>query len=306
MGNAAGGRISMAPCCAEETARFNADLTLAQISSFTPEPGQDAEVKRWSKDDDDDRLPDLNPPPNQYLCCKEPRGLAGLSSAQTVQHPLETLSYTPVRFDESQTFDVERSHARYSKVVVHSTRARTQKRSKVWEDWLRGAVAGRPITLLQGLTEACGFSDQQSVDQDDTTALPKFSKVSARYSLNRGFTKLSIEPCDVAEPAVPGMQRGLAQSAQASASADTGPLGIMVDNIQVICPATDFMLLFEQVNTNLNDDEKLCAILLQYIAEDTERKRVCFLEESEAAKDRFVQALTALWLEKRNDHSMWF
>jgi hypothetical protein len=188
--------------------------------------------------------------------------------------PLESLSYTPVRFDEGSTIDHERSHARYSKIVVHSTRARTQKRSKVWEDWLRAATVGCSITLLNGITE----------DAEDEVLT--MQKVPAMYHLDeRALSKLSILPA-----------KGEAMSA----------ITILIDSIQVICPATDFMLFFEQVGSKLDESEKTRAVLLQYVTEDSERRRVCFLEESESAKDRFVQALTALWLEKRNDHSMWF
>merc|ERR1719231_1506160 len=83
-------------------------------------------------------------------------------------------------------------------------------------------------------------------------------------------------------------------------------LEIPVDNIQVVCPLTDFMLLSDVVEAQLDESERARAALVQYLAENGESQRVCFLEESENAKDRCVQALTALWLEKRNDHSMWF
>jgi len=66
------------------------------------------------------------------------------------------------------------------------------------------------------------------------------------------------------------------------------------------------MLLFSQVDSLLDESELRRAVLIQYLSDASERRRVCFLEQSDAAKDEFVQALTALWLEKRNDHSMWF
>lgn len=195
---------------------------------------------------------------------------------------IESLNYLPVRFDEGNTFDVERSHTRYSKIIVHSTRARTQRRSKAWEDWLRGATAGRAVTLLSGF----GSTPRSGANGDtEGEEFSPCSKVAATYFLDRGLTKLSVLPTD----------------AHASEA-----IMLLVDNIQVICPASDFMLFFDQIQARLDESEKARAVLLQYVTEDTERKRLCFLEESEAAKDRFVQALTALWLEKRNDHSMWF
>merc|ERR1719443_846908 len=67
--------------------------------------------------------------------------------------PIESLAYSPIRFEVSPTIDVERSQARYSNLVIQSSRARLQRRSKVWEDWLRLAEAGRAITLLTGFPE---------------------------------------------------------------------------------------------------------------------------------------------------------
>lgn len=227
--------------------------THGSLASMSCKPGLDQATERWG-------------------CCRNADSDSAQNSSNSML-PLESLSYMPVRFDAGSTIDVERSDARYSKIVVHSTRARTQKRSKAWEDWLRAANAGRSITLLSGIA---GVSDDKA---------PNLQKIQAMYYLDRALTKLSILP---------------------SNGIKIPQITIVVDNIQVICPATDFMLLLDHVDTKLDELEKNRAVLLQYVTEDTERKRICFLEESEAGKDRFVQALTALWLEKRNDHSMWF
>mmetsp|Transcript_98004 Transcript_98004/g.184224 ORF Transcript_98004/g.184224 Transcript_98004/m.184224 type:complete len:265 (-) Transcript_98004:42-836(-) len=204
-------------------------------------------------------------------------------SVAVMPSPLESLSYEPIRFDISQTVDVERSQARYTNIVVHSTRARTQRRSQAWEHWLRAATAGRPITLLTSFEKLI----REGTDESNPGSC---SKVSATYRLDSSLTKLSITANQSIEAASP-----------------VPPIGVCIDSIQVICPATDFMLFFDQVQAQLDDTEQKRAILLQYQpANDSQRKRICFLEESEHAKDRFVQALTALWLEKRSDHSMWF
>lgn len=208
----------------------------------------------------------------RWGCCKA--DIAENLDGSQMPVPMESLSYTPFRFDDGPTIDVERSHARYSKIVVHSARARTQRRSKVWEDWIRSATLGRSITMCCGLDEAASECSALALE-----------RIPATYFLDRGLTKLAIQPaCGI----------------------DMSPINIMIDNIQVICPATEFMLFLDQVEGKLNSSETACAVLLQYVTEDTERKRVCFLEESEGAKNSFVQALTSLWLEKRNDHSMWF
>lgn len=211
--------------------------------------------------------------------CKEPGASSSPASGALGGVPvgaqdLESLSYVPARFDESPTIDVERSHARYSKIVGHSMRAKMQRRSKAWEDWLRAAVAGRSITLLSGFTQATERAAEVAVE-----------RIAAWYALDRTLTKLSILP---------------------DRDVEMSPIPIMVDNIQVICPAGDFLLLLDQVDSLLDDSEKSRAVLLQYVTEDSERRRICFLEESVEAKDHCVQALTSLWLEKRNEHSMWF
>jgi len=61
---------------------------------------------------------------------------------------------------------------------------------------------------------------------------------------------------------------------------------------------------------HLNDVEQSCGVLMKYKHQDDDAssslRQVCLLEESEAAKDAVVQIFTALWLEERNKHSMWF
>lgn len=193
---------------------------------------------------------------------------------------LESLSYEPVRFDISPTMDEERSQKRYSNIVMHSTRARTQRRSQAWDTWLRGATSGRPITLLSNFEHA-------EKGLDDEGNAKACLRTPAKYRLDSTLVKLTITDIGGPEPR-------------------DEPINIPIDNIQVICPATEFMLFFDQVEGQLDQGEKQRAVLLQYQLSDSPRARLCFLEESELAKDKFVQALTALWLEKRSDNSMWF
>lgn len=220
------------------------------------------------------------PDPDDWACCRiqDDSDVNGLSS-------METLSYVPVRFDVNSTIDADRSHARYSKIVMHSSRARTQRRSKAWEEWLRAATAGRKVVLLSG----GGFSSPRSSPTVTDALLEDCRKVSATYCVDRGLTKLSIIPSE----AGPGEKL-------------PPKTAILVNNIQVVCPLTDFMLLSDVVESQLNDSERARAAYIQYLTEDNKSKHICFLEESENAKERCIQALTALWLEKRNDHSMWF
>ena len=81
-----------------------------------------------------------------FACCQE-QTLA--ASGPVPLQPLESLSYTPFRFDEGHTVDVERSHQRYSKILLHSNRAKTQKRSKAWGDWV-SSVTARPAVAQIG------------------------------------------------------------------------------------------------------------------------------------------------------------
>merc|ERR1712232_1353302 len=118
-----------------------------------------------------------------------------------------------------------------------------------------------------------GISDVETKMEAATEGM--LEKIPAIYQLDYGLTKLSILPAD-------GIQMS--------------KIIINVSSIQVICPATDFMLVFDQVEAKLLDSEKSRAVLLQYSAANDgagewRRRRVCFLEESVAAKDRFVQAL---------------
>lgn len=191
---------------------------------------------------------------------------------------LESLSYSPIRFDPSTTFDMERSHARYSNNVVHSTRARTQRRSEAWDDWLRAATVGRFVDLLGGLVEA---PDEQFAGA---------TRTPATYFIDQALTTISIRVHDEGNEA-----KHLSTS-------------IPIDHIQVICPAMDFMLLEEQLNAQLDATDRGRAVLLEYMSEESSplRRRICFLEATVSDRDHFVQALTSLWLEKRNDHSMWF
>lgn len=203
---------------------------------------------------------------------------------------MESLAYSPVRFDAATTIDIERSQARYSNLVVHSSRTRLQRKSKVWEEWLRVATAGRSITVLSDFPEETPRAANEGEE-------PAFTcqRSTAKYFLDRALTRISILPI---EPA------GDVNSAVTQGSVHN----ILVENIQVICTATDFTLFADRLESQLDEAERRRAVLLQYLKEEPkgQRRRVCFLEASAQDKERFVQALTALWLEKRNLNSICF
>lgn len=223
----------------------------------------------------------------EHRCWRGEDGV-DLETVPTRVDSLESLSYSPVRFDVPTTIDVERSQARYSNIVVQRSHARLQRRSKVWEDWLHAATAGRSITLLTGFPDE---TPRKSPDGEESNTMRACKRIEGKYFLDRALTRISILPLET-------------QCEEAAALAGT----ILVDNIQVICTATDFMMFAEQIQSQLHESERSRAVLLQWVKEDNkaQKRRICFLEASPQDKDRFVQALTALWLEKRNDHSMWF
>jgi hypothetical protein len=210
-----------------------------------------------------------------FACCRE---LPFEDTGTVPLQPLESLSYTPFRFDVGHTVDVERSHQRYSDILLHSNRAMTQKRSKAWGNWINAATAGRTATLLTGIADG----DQQST----RPLIP----VPAKYYLDRSGTRLCIRP-------------------DGPDAVMTEALSITLDNIHLICPVTDAASCSSHLDVSkLSAAQQRCAVLLQYSEEDgkVDRRRACLIVDSEAARDDFVQALMALWLERRNDHSMWF
>jgi len=284
MGHAASAVVPATSCCQEdqaarfpieldvdcERARGSEDSPTACRLQCEPRDGQFRGAERIQSDE------------HPWGCCRafgEPSETEG-----GLPQALESLSYMPMRFDEGPTVDPERSDARYSKIVVHSTRARTQKRSKAWEDWVRAAIAGRAVTLLRETKQGGDLKGDGGHAQG---AGPTFERVPAMYHLDRTLCRFLLLPV-----------RGVEMS----------PIAITIETIQVICPASDFLLFFDQVDSVLDEAEKRRAVMIQYVTDDSagERRRICFLEESDTSKDTFVQSLTALWLEKRNDHSMWF
>jgi hypothetical protein len=245
-------------------------------------------------------------PPGAYLdggaYSEERLQMVGASlAAGSKVRALEPLSYEPVKYDHSTTFDMERSHARYSNNVVHSTRARTQTRLEAWDDFFQAATLGRRVTLM-GVQNNMSDPMQAHVVQRP-----------AVLTIDKSLTTISI---------VPESNGNFAEGLEESIL-EKGTM-FHIDRIQLICPATDAKLLHDVLARRLTEDEKPRAVVLEYTELSSsadfgpppsrahgggsggQRQRVFLLEESKADKDVFVNALTSLWLEKRNDHSMWF
>merc|ERR1711908_218634 len=115
-------------------------------------------------------------------------------------------------------------------------------------------------------------------------------KVPSRYFLDSSLSVLSfawspLDDGDALRNRIDGTPNDIA-------------MAVEISNIQVVCPASDFIFFFDEVEAQLDQSERMRAVLLQYINEMTgDRRRICFLEESEDARDKFVHAITALWLE---------
>lgn len=145
---------------------------------------------------------------------------------------------------------------------------RKQQEPMVWEGWMRTTTTGRQVTLLTPFP----LTTDKPISCCNGTKSWLFLDVN--------LTKLTLRTVD-GEPIV---------------------LTILLDSILAIGSAADFMFCFDQTPPFLSDTEKDCAVLLQYVAEeDAEYKHVCFLAECSTQRYCFVEALTALWLEKRRN-----
>jgi len=214
----------------------------------------------------------INDPQSQDLtvmyeaCCK-PNMVDPASSKRKVQ----SLSYAPNRFEDEQTTDASRSHERYGNVIVHDTRGWDLRRPKIWKSWLQYHTAGWPVTLLG------------PYPTDVDYALKDFSKIPATCYFDRALTRLTVFPHKLR---------------------DSDIVLIDVDSLQVICAATDFMPVLVGAESCLDNSEKNRSVLIHFVMEETQRKRIVFIMDTEHTKARFLQALTGLWLEKRVDRSV--
>eukprot|EP00811_Abedinium_folium_P004114 NODE_13786_length_1147_cov_2.800000.p1 GENE.NODE_13786_length_1147_cov_2.800000~~NODE_13786_length_1147_cov_2.800000.p1 ORF type:complete len:268 (-),score=58.48 NODE_13786_length_1147_cov_2.800000:97-900(-) len=84
-------------------------------------------------------------------------------------------------------------------------------------------------------------------------------------------------------------------------------LDIDVENLFVICAATDFPAFLERgVDVPLTTSEEDRVVLLQYELPDNSGRtsRICFLEDSTINVHNCVRALSVLWLERRNEEDV--
>lgn len=71
---------------------------------------------------------------------------------------------------------------------------------------------------------------------------------------------------------------------------------ISVTKITMIAAATDCTYLFDQKSQLFRNTELNRAVLIEFVAEDDERMRVCFLTETVVSQALFIESLTHLRL----------
>lgn len=208
------------------------------------------------------------------------------SSDTNSERIVESLTYSAESFDETSTVDLERSHARYSKILTHSLRGEFRPRERGWENWLLCSAAGRAITLLL---------PQPKIG--NVNSVPSYDKIRAMSYFDRHLNTLTFVPTEA--------DKLLA-------------IQLPVACVETFCPAAQMR---GTIGMELSKSDKLRALLIQYISPETmtgmvnisskepgggrrkrKRNRICFLVETEQAMQRFLHAFMPLWLEKRNGH----
>lgn len=220
-------------------------------------------------------------------CKVDPATCSGALSPEHLSEPIkmQSLSYNPTQFEECSTEDTDRSQGRYSNTSVLSCRIKTRKQMQHQEAWIQSAVEGRPVTLvLHNSSEVRAGMSGMSMKGD---SVPHLRKVHARYVLDRSHAALSILP---------------------QGRTDIDAVVVFMEAIKVICSVPDSVLFMAQWGLSLSKMEQNCGVLMQYCCEDEASgvREICFLEESEAAKDTFIEGLTSLWLQKPEKHSLWY
>eukprot|EP00811_Abedinium_folium_P001315 NODE_11201_length_1301_cov_11.121806.p1 GENE.NODE_11201_length_1301_cov_11.121806~~NODE_11201_length_1301_cov_11.121806.p1 ORF type:complete len:262 (+),score=54.58 NODE_11201_length_1301_cov_11.121806:130-915(+) len=221
-------------------------------------------------DEDDGTRPEAAP----LICAASaPQDCSWPLPKEEVQ-ALETLAYTPVRFENSGTTDNARSYQRYEQTML--TGAKPTPR------WMTEVVRGRPVFLF---VPCCDVGDREfhsfsprihsDVDGDGEETM-----VPAMLSMDTFVTKVTITPM---------------QSQKYCDLTTT----IFVNRIETICPAMYFQTYLENMSSMLTDWEKGRAVLIQYKSSEGGLKLTCLLEESKRSRDQFIQAVTAVWLENK-------
>lgn len=183
--------------------------------------------------------------------------------------PGEMVRYVPFGFDDEHNIDVElntRLPKRPSERFLHHLERQPThgrlRRYHYGDDWLRDASVGMRITLIV-----------PSVNKS-----PRCRKVNAMRYINPHLMTLAIMAIEYED--------SLARN-------------IPIDSIQVISSAISFVASLEKILNSLDEQERERVVMIQHVATNGEHKHVCFLEDNEHQRDRFIQELRVIWVELR-------
>lgn len=177
---------------------------------------------------------------------------------------VEGLGYTPLAFEEVLRDPQDLRELAATQVIIEPERPKP----KPWEVWLRSRSVCRTIVLLC----ACPMPAN--------SPLCTGVRIPSLYRFDPGLTILTLTPSMESKAAV---------------------ITIHICNLQVVCAAEDYLQFFDDQEDKdvLSPSERETAVLIQYLTEPGEHRRICFLTGSARAREKFVSAITALWQGRR-------
>lgn len=194
-------------------------------------------------------------------CCDLQNGDA--DAVTNISVSMEGLSYNPVCFDEMKMDPTDWRELAATQMAPRPL----ERKVRPWERWLRQASTSRSISLLA--------PEPVAADKPICTG----DRIPAIWALDPSLAMLKLFP--------------------KGEFIESKVIAIRISNLQVICPAADYLVFFEQDKSDLKDHEKDLVVLIQYMSDLGEHRRVCFLVNSARYRERFVSAVTALWQERR-------
>jgi len=144
-------------------------------------------------------------------------------------------------------------------------------RQSVLEEWLTGTIHdGHPVIILTPCPLILGMQ------------ISSPSKVPSMMYLNSALMTLTI------------LSNGFNEALEVT---------IFIDSIQSICSAEHGIALLAELAAIVSEGEKTQSILLQYISSDGVARHIFFIEESERAKDLFIQEFRLICIARRDGHT---
>eukprot|EP00811_Abedinium_folium_P009611 NODE_18882_length_870_cov_4.815612.p2 GENE.NODE_18882_length_870_cov_4.815612~~NODE_18882_length_870_cov_4.815612.p2 ORF type:complete len:230 (+),score=22.35 NODE_18882_length_870_cov_4.815612:107-796(+) len=174
---------------------------------------------------------------------------------------MESLRYSPGRFDVAPTSDEERARERYHEIVLGYRGEHIQRHTKLLESCLRAEPSSRSVLLLLAPAGEAGAVE----------------KIPAMYYVGKDLEYLAFFPTD--------------------ARADAPVLTLPISCIEAICPARKFGQLADWSNMALSEHEVTRAVLICYRLDASGDMRIHFLMKSQHTMECFVLAMMSLWME---------